>query len=451
MSAELELEKIARDAVALAVESGATDAECTISEGSEFEVSLRMGEVETLKQAGSRGAGIRVLQGQRAGSAYTSDLTPEGIAKMVVSAIEIAEVTSEDPFAGLPAASDLGKIDIDLQLHHGDVERLTTEEKMDMAKRAEQTALAADPRITNSEGASFGSGEGIRVFANSRGFSGSYRYSSCSLHTVPVAKDGDSMERDSWSTSARSAALLESPESVGRMAAKRVLRRLNPRKVATQKCPIVFDRRMARGFASHLFEALNGGSIYRKSSFLAGKLGEKIAVDGLTLIDDPTIPGLFGSYPFDDEGVPGRRKAVIENGVLRSYLLNTYSARKLGLATTGNASRGLSGNAGVGYGNFYIEKGSLSDSEIVRSVKSGFYVTELIGSGVSVVTGDYSRGAAGQWIENGELVYPVSEVTIASNLRDMLMRIEAIGSDLEFRGSLASPTLLIGEMTVSGQ
>ena len=168
-------------------------------------------------------------------------------------------------------------------------------------------------------------------------------------------------------------------------------------------------------------------------------------------IDDPTIPGLFGSYPFDDEGVPGRRKVVIENGVLRSYLLNTYSARKLGLETTGNASRGLSGNAGVGIGNFYIEKGSVSDDEIIRSVKSGFYVTELIGSGVSVVTGDYSRGAAGQWIENGELVYPVSEVTIAGNLRDMLMKIDAIGSDLEFRGSIASPTLLIGEMTVSGQ
>jgi PmbA protein len=259
------------------------------------------------------------------------------------------------------------------------------------------------------------------------------------------------MERDSWASSARSLAKLESPEEVGKKAAARVLRRLNPRKVATQKCPIVLDRRMARGFASHLFEALNGSSIYRKSSFLAGKLGEKIAVDGLTLIDDPTIPGLFGSYPFDDEGVPGRRKVVVENGVLRSYLLNTYSARKLGLQTTGNASRGLSGNASVGIGNFYIEKGELSEEEILRSVKNGFYVTELIGSGVSVVTGDYSRGAAGQWIENGELVYPVSEVTIAGNLRDMLMKIEAIGSDLEFRGSIASPTLLIGEMTVSGQ
>ena len=449
MSHELEL--VANEAVRLALASGATDAECTISEGKEFEVSLRKGEIETLKQAGSRGAGIRVLEGQRAGSAYTSDLTPEGIRTMVQSAMEIAAVTSEDPFAGLPEAKDLGKIDVDLQLYHDDIEQLSTEQRIEMARVAEQTALAADPRITNSEGASFGASDGLRVFANSRGFTGSYRYSSCSLHTVPVARDGESMERDSWSSSARSAAKLESAEEVGRKAAERVLRRLNPRKVATQKCPIVFDRRMARGFASHLFEALSGGAIYRKSSFLAGKLDEKIAVDGLTLIDDPTIPGLFGSYPFDDEGVPGRRKVVIENGVLRSYLLNTYSARKLDLVSTGNASRGLSGSAGVGYGNFYIEKGTQSDDEIIRGVKNGFYVTELIGSGVSVVTGDYSRGASGMWIEDGKLVYPVSEVTIASNLRDMLMKIEAIGSDLEFRGSVASPTLLIGEMTVSGQ
>lgn len=446
-----ELEQIASSAVKLAMGSGATDAECTIAEGSEFEVSLRMGEIETLKQAGSRGAGIRVLQGQRAGSAYTSDLTPEGIAKMVSSALEIVAVTSEDPFAGLPEARLLGKLETDLELFHDDVERVSTEEKIAMARLAESTALAADARITNSEGASFGASEGTRVFANSRGFAGSYKYSSCSLHTVPVAKDGESMERDSWSSSARSLAKLEPAEEVGKKAAARVLRRLHPRKVPTQKCPIVFDRRMARGFASHLFEALNGSSIYRKSSFLAGKLGEKIAVDGLTLIDDPTVPGLFGSYPFDDEGVPGRRKVVIENGVLRSYLLNTYSARKLGLETTGNASRGLSGNASVGYGNFYIEQGEVSEDEIIGGVKNGFYVTELIGSGVSVVTGDYSRGASGQWIENGELVYPVSEVTIASNLRDMLMKIEAIGSDLEFRGSIASPTLLIGEMTVSGE
>lgn len=449
---QAELQQIAQQAVELARAGGATDSECTIAQGSEFEVSLRMGEIETLKQSGSSGAGIRVLKGKRTGSGYTSDLTPDGIRKMVHSALEIADVTSEDPFAGMPDDSELGKLEgVDLQMYFQDVLDLPVERRIEMARTAEATALAFDPRITNSDGAAFDSGEGLRVFANSRGFVGGYEYTSCSLHAVPVAKSGDKMERDSWATIARSVAKLESPEEVGRKAAERVLRRLGARKVPTQKCPVVFDRRMARGFAGHLFEAVNGSSIYRKSSFLTDKLGQQIAVMGLTLIDDPTMPGLFGSYPFDDEGVPGRRKVVIENGVLQSYLLNSYSGRKLGMKTTGNASRGLSGNAGVGHGNFYIQAGDVSDLDIIRSVKQGLYVTELIGSGVSVVTGDYSRGAAGVWIENGELTFPVSEVTIASNLRDMLMKIEAIGSDLEFRGSVASPTLLIGEMTVSGQ
>jgi PmbA protein len=451
ISGQAELEQIAADTVRHALAAGASDAECTISQGSQFEASLRMGEIETLKQSGSRGAGIRILKGQRTGSAYTSDLTPEGIKKMVHSAIEIADVTTEDPFAGMPDDDAYGKLDTDLQLYFPDVLELPTEKKIEMARVAEQTALAFDPRITNSDGSSFGSGEGLRVFANSRGFVGGYRYTSCSLHTVPVAKVGDKMERDSWSSSARSVLNLESPEEVGRKAAERVLRRLNARKIPTQKCPVIFDRRMARGFVGHLFDAVNGSAVYRKSSFLAGKLGEQIAVSGLTLIDDPCMPGLFGSYPFDDEGVTARRKVVIDKGVLKSYLLNTYSGKKLGMPTTGNASRGLSGNAGVGHGNFYIEAGAASDLDIIRGVKQGLYVTELIGSGVSVVTGDYSRGAAGLWIENGELTFPVSEVTIAGNLRDMLMGIEAIGSDLEFRGSVASPTLLIGEMTVSGQ
>lgn len=449
---QAELQQIAQQAVELARAGGATDSECTIAQGSEFEVSLRMGEIETLKQSGSSGAGIRVLKGKRTGSGYTSDLTPDGIRKMVHSALEIADVTSEDPFAGMPDDAELGKLEgVDLQMYFQDVLDLPVERRIEMARTAEATALAFDPRITNSDGAAFDSGEGLRVFANSRGFVGGYEHTSCSLHAVPVAKSGDKMERDSWATIARSVAKLETPEEVGRKAAERVLRRLGARKVPTQKCPVVFDRRMARGFTGHLFEAVNGSSIYRKSSFLTDKLGQQIAVKGLTLIDDPTMPGLFGSYPFDDEGVPGRRKVVIENGVLQSYLLNSYSGRKLGMKTTGNASRGLSGNAGVGHGNFYIQAGDVSDLDIIRSVKQGLYVTELIGSGVSVVTGDYSRGAAGVWIENGELTYPVSEVTIASNLRDMLMKIEAIGSDLEFRGSVASPTLLIGEMTVSGQ
>jgi PmbA protein len=259
------------------------------------------------------------------------------------------------------------------------------------------------------------------------------------------------MERDYWYTLARGSAGLEKAELVGRKAAERTLRRLGARKIATQKVPVIFEPRVARGLLSSIFEAIDGESVYRKSSFLVEKLGEKVASENVTVVDDGTIPGLFGSTPFDDEGVPSRRTVAIDRGVLKSYLLNTYTARKLGLKSTGNASRGITGNASVGPGNFFLEKGSRSPEEILRSVKRGLYVTELIGSGVNIVTGDYSRGAVGLWIENGELAYPVSEITIAANLREMLMDIEMIGSDLTFLGSTASPTILIREMTISGQ
>jgi PmbA protein len=410
-----------------------------------------MGEIESLKESGSRGAGVRVLIGKNTGSAYTSDLSDDGIRHMVSSALELATITTEDPFAGLPDASELGKIDTDLQLYSDSVPDLPADKKIEWAKQAEAAALAADPRIENSEGASCDSHVGTTVFANSLGFVGGYRTSSCSLSAVPVAKQNGSMERDFWFTVARSVDGLESPESVGRKAAERALRRLGAKKVPTQKAPIVFDPRVARSLLDNIFDAISGDSIYRGESFLADKMGQKVASESLTVIDDATIPKLFGSSPFDDEGTPSRRTVVIENGFLKSWLLNSYTARKLGLRTTGNASRGITGNAGVGHGNFYIPAGTSSAADIVKSVKSGLYVTELIGFGVNVVTGDYSRGAVGLWIENGELTFPVSEITIAGTLQQMLQGIEAIGSDLEFRGALASPTLLISEMTISGQ
>ena len=445
-----DLETLAADAVKRAIASGATDAECTIMEGEEFSAAVRMREVESLKEAGSRGAGIRVLVGNRAGSSYTSDLTPEGIETMVRGAIELAKITSEDPFAGLPDESDLGSLRENLELYDDDVESMETDWKIAQAKRAEEVAFATDERIQNSEGASFESHVGRRVFANSRGFLGGDRTSSCGLSVSPVAKQNGSMERDYWYTSARSASKLESPDEVGRRAAERAVRRLNPRKVPTQKTAVVFEPRTARSLLGDLFEAVNGGAIYRHASFLAGKLGEKIASDSLTVVDDATLPGLFGSSYFDDEGVLSRRTTVIEKGVLKSYLLNSYSARKLGLKTTGNASRGITGNAGVGPGNFFIEAGERSPESIWKGLRTGLYVTELIGGDTNTVTGDYSSGAAGLWIENGEMAYPVSEITIAGNLKQMLMDIE-IASDLEFRGSIASPTLLVREMTISGQ
>ncbi|HML15536.1 MAG TPA: metallopeptidase TldD-related protein, partial [Bryobacteraceae bacterium] len=429
----------------------ATDAECTISEGEEFSVSVRMREVESLKDAGSRGAGIRVLAGKRTGSSYTSDLSREGIERMVGAALELAKITTEDPHAGIPDAEDLGKVDADLHLYDEAVAGLTTEYKIEQALRAEAAALALDERITNSEGAGFESHLGRRVFANSRGFVGSYRTSSCGLSVTPVAKHNGSMERDYWYTVSRAAGKLESAEEVGRRAAQRALRRLNPRKVATQKVPVIFEPRTARALLGDVFDAVNGSAIYRHASFLTGKLGEKIAAESLTVIDDSTIAGLFGTSPFDDEGVLARRTVVIDRGVLRSYLLNSYAARKLGLRTTGNASRGITGNAGVGPGNFYIEAGATAPEKILGGVRTGLYVTELIGTSANAVTGDYSSGAAGLWIENGELAYPVSEITIAGNMQQMLRETDQIGSDLEFRGSIAAPTILIREMTISGR
>ncbi|MGA2267534.1 MAG: metallopeptidase TldD-related protein [Bryobacteraceae bacterium] len=434
-----------------ALDAGATDAECTISEGDEFSASVRMRELENLKEAGSRGAGLRILIGRKTGASYTSDLSPEGIGQLVKSAIELADVTTDDPHAGLPEAEELGAIPGDLQLYSPDVELLETALKIETARRAEHAALSADPRIFNSEGASFETHVGRHIFANSRGFAGEYRATYCSLSAIPVAREGDSMERDYWYTMARGFAALEAPEEVGRTAARRALRRLHAVKVDTQKVPVVFEPRTARTLLDNLFEAVHGMSIYRQESFLAGKLGEKVASGNVTVVDDGTLPGLFGTSPFDDEGVPSRRTVIIERGVLKNYLLNTYAARKLGMKTTGSASRGLTGNAGIGHGNFYLEQGVQTPEQIIAQIPNGFYVTELMGFGVNIVTGDYSRGAAGLWIRNGELAFAVSEVTIAGNLKDMLLGMEVVGSDLEFRGSVAAPTLKIGEMTVGGK
>jgi PmbA protein len=442
---------LATQTIRLALERGATDAECTLVEGEEFSAVVRMRSLERLKDAGSRAAGLRVLVGPRVGSSYTSDLSADGIRKLVESAIEIAAISTEDPHAGLPEPSELGALSGDLRLFSVDIQGIDTDHRIQQARETEEATFAADARITNSEGASFDAHSGERVFANSRGFLGSYRVSSCSLSANPVAREGEFMERDYWYSSARSHAQLDTPAAIGRHAAERTVRRLGARKVATQKVPVVFDSQTARTLLGNVFDAVEGDSIYRSASFLAGKLGQRVASENVTIIDDGTLPGLFGTSPFDDEGVPSRRTVVIERGVLRNYLLNTYTARKLGMKTTGNAARGITGNSGVGHGNLFLEKGERSPDDIVRGIRQGLYVTELIGSAVNIVTGDYSRGAAGLWIENGEFAYPVSEITIASTLQRMLTDIEYVGSDLEFRGSVATPTLMIREMTVSGQ
>jgi PmbA protein len=444
------LETIAGDVIRLAREAGASGAECSISQGEEFDAQVRKSEVETVKESGSRGVGVRVLFGRNTGSSYTSDMSPEGLRAMVSQAVDLAKITTEDPFAGLPNPAELGKLNTDLGLYSPETATFEAARKVELARTAEQAALSYDARITNSEGASFHSTMSRHAFANSLGFIGSYETTSCSLSVVPVAQNGERMERDYWYSVARGAGQLEAPDYIGRKAAERVIRRLGSRKIPTQKAPVIFEPRVARSLLGHIFEAINGDSIYRRASFLLDRLGEKVAADHITVVDDATIPGLFGSSPYDDEGVPSRRTVVIENGVLRNYLLNSYTARKLGLKTTGNASRGITGNASIGHGNLYLEKGALTVEQLFKQAGSGLYVTELMGFGVNAVTGDYSRGASGLWIENGELAYPVSEVTIAGNLKDMLLNIEGVADDLEFRGSVASPTLLVGGMTISG-
>ncbi len=327
---------------------------------------------------------------------------------------------------------------------------LSVEEKIRMAVEAEKSALAADPRITNSEGAEFSSQIGRVLYANSHDFYGEYQGSNFSLSVIPVASENGSMQRDYWYSSQRKFSRLESPQAVGEKAARRALRRLGARKIKTREVPVVFEPEIAASLLRNLSSALSGYSLYKGASFLIGKLGEKIASELATVIDDGTIPSALGSKPFDGEGLPTRKKTVVEKGVLKSYLLDTYSGRKLSLPSTGNAARSVGEPPGVAPANFYLAPGPYASEEIIASVKEGFYVTELIGFGVNLVTGDYSRGAAGIWIEQGQLTYPVEEVTIAGNLKEMLQNIEMVGNDLEMRDRIASPTVKISRMTVAG-
>lgn len=452
----LDLESLATDVVALAMKAGASDAEVVVREGDEFSVTVRMGQVETLKESGSRGLGLRVLLGTRTGSASTSDLTPDGIRQLVDGAMALGKLTEEDPFVGLPETAEFGSLPDDLHLYFDDVYSLPGPERIEWARRAEAAALEEDARITNSNGGSFDASTGRKVLANSRGFVGGYRSSYAGVSAAPLAKDANGhMQRDSWWSGARRIGDLDSPESVGKEAARRTIRRLGASRVPTQQVPIVFAPEVARSLIGSVFEAASGDAIWRHASFLAGKLGEPIATPTVTIIDDnamllPSGVGGFGSSPFDGEGLPSLRTIVVENGVLRNYLLNTYTARKLGMKSTHNASRGLAGTPGIGAGNLYLEPGTLAPEEIIAAIPAGLYVTSLMGFGVNAVTGDYSRGATGLWIENGVLTHAVEEITIAGNLADMLRNVTAIGDDLVFRGSVASPTLRIDGMTIAG-
>lgn len=437
------------DLLAQATRKGATAADAFVVQDQAFSAQVRLGQVDTVKHARDQHMALRVFVGQSVAAASTSDLSAEAMTRLVDEAVSLARVTSPDEMAGLPDASLLARDVPDLELHDPKGHDLAPEEKIELARRCEAAALEADPRITNSEGGDFGDRRAHYAYATSHGFSGEYRTSSFSLAVSPVAAENGEMQRDYWYHGTRKRAALERPEDIGRVAAHRTVRRLGARRVKTTEVPVIFDPDMAASLVRHIAGAASGPALYRRASFLVGKLGERIAAPSITVVDDGTIPGALGSRPFDGEGLAVRRTVVVDKGVLGSYLLDTYSGRKLGLPSTHHAARDGSG-VSVSTTNLYLAAGATDPAEMIRSVKSGLYVTELIGFGVNGVTGDYSRGAVGLWIENGELAYPVEEITVAGNLLDMFHAVEAVGNDLVFRDRTAAPTVMIGRMTVAG-
>jgi PmbA protein len=450
-----DLKQIASEVLDRALNAGATDAEAVAYEGEEFSTLVRLGQVDTLKESGSRAIGLRVFFGLRAASTSSSDLSREGLDKLVEGAVALAKITSEDPFVGLPDASEMGKLQGDLGLYFEDVSEQPAAERIEIARRCEAAALAYDTRVQNSGGGDFDTATAYKVMVNSRGFVGESRRSYCGFSTAPIAHDERGrMQRNYWYSSSRSTHRLGNPEEIGRIAAQRTLRRLGAKPVKTQRAPVVFAPEIARSIMGNIFEAANGDAIYRHATFLEGMLGERIAGENITVIDDGTLVfdgmGGFGTSAFDGEGLPTRRTVLVENGILKSYVTNTYTGRKLGIPSTGNAARGLAGNPGIGAGNFFLEPGDCTPEQLIGDVKQGLYVTETMGFGVNLVTGDYSQGASGLWIENGELAFPVEEITIAGNLKDMYRNISAIANDLVFRSASAAPTIQVEGMTIAG-
>ena len=447
----LELGKELGDEIlAMAKAKGASQGDVIMAESDSFFVTVRMGEVEKISQAGEKRLGLRLFFGNSSATASTSDISKKAIEKLLEDTSRMAKVTAQDPHGGLPASNDLARELPDLDLVDDSARGIPVDERIAWAIQTEKSALAYDSRITNSEGAEFSNQFNHVVYASTGGFAGEYNSSTFSHSVAPVAAQNGAMQRDYWYSSNRKYAKLESSAQVGERAAQRVLRRLGARKVKTCQAPVVFDPEMAASLLRNLSSALSGYSLYKGASFLIGRLDSIIGSELLTVIDDGTIPGALGSRPFDGEGLPVRKKIVVQKGRLQSYLLDTYSGKKLGMTSTGNASRSVGDAPGVAPANFYLAPGQQSPEDIIGTVQSGLYVTEMIGFGVNMVTGDYSRGAVGIWIENGKLAYPVEEITIAGNLKDMFRDIEMVGSDLEMRGRIASPTIKISQMTIAG-
>ncbi|HXD98035.1 MAG TPA: TldD/PmbA family protein [Candidatus Acidoferrum sp.] len=449
MSGETIRPELLTDVLGRARARGATEADGFLIEEQHFSASVRLGQVDTVKHSREQRLSLRVFAGKASAAASTSDLSRDSLERVVDEATALARVTSEDPHAGLPDPNDLITAIPDLELAEQGGEELSPEAKIELARRAEAAALESDPRIANSEGAEYWDRRARYVYATSHGFARGYATTAFGLSVSPVASANGEMQRDYWYSAARHRAALEEPASIGRTAARRALRRLGGRKVKTTEVPVVFDPDTAASLIRSIAGAASGPGLYRRASFLLDRLGKRIAAPAVTIVDDGLIPRALGSRPFDGEGLATRPTVLVGEGVLESYLLDSYSARKLGLRSTHHASRDGAG-VGVSTTNLMLKAGPTPPEALIGSVKNGLYVTELIGFGVNGVTGDYSRGAVGLWIENGELTYPVEEVTVAGNLLEMFGAIEGIGNDLVLRDRTVSPTLLIGRMVVAG-
>ncbi len=423
---------------------GADEVEVSVADGREFDVEVRKGKIETLVEADSRVLGLRVIKDRKTAFASSSDLDPRVLAALVRNAVRRAEMSSPDPFSGLAPLSPERVDPASLDLYDPEVTRLDAPAKIAAAAETERIALA-DKRITNSYGASFTTHEVRSVLANSNGFLGEYARTYCGLGVGLQAGTTDDRVEDSWGCTKRFVRDLETPEQVARKAVARTVRQLNPRKLKTRTAPVIFEPTQTGWLLGFLFGCVSGTSVYQRTTFLAERLGQAIAAPSVTVLDDALMSRGLGSRPFDSDGLPARRTTVLDKGVLASFLCNTYAARKLGLASTGNAD-----GSGVGPNNFYLEKGALTADEILRSTREGLLLVRTLGHGLNSVTGDISRGAFGIWIEGGEPAYPVSEITISGNLGTLLQGIDAIGSDLDFESSIAGPTVRVAEMTLAG-
>jgi len=438
-----QLKQLARDVLKYAREQGGSDAAVEISEGSGLSVSVRKSKIETIEQNRDKGIGVTVFIGKKRGNASTSDFSSASLKATVEAAYNIARFTAEDDCAGLAEEELLEKNPQDLKLFYP--WPISTEEAVALAQRAEAAAFAVDPRVTNSEGAGVHVQQSHFVSANSRGFIGGYPYSRHTLSVTPIAGKGAKMQRDDWYTSVRDPKKMASAEAVGRYAAERSLARLNARKLATRTCPVLFEAPLAAGLLGAFVQATSGGALYRKSSFLVDSLGKDIFPSHIQVKEDPHVVGAIGSAPFDEEGVRTHKRDVVKNGVLQGYFLSTYSARKLGMKTTGNAG---------GSHNLTITSSQTAKNDdfagMLRKMGTGLLVTELMGQGTNYVTGDYSRGASGYWVENGVIQYPVEEITIAGNMKEMFKDIVGIGTDTLVRGTKNTGSILIEKMVVAG-